>query len=80
MEKRLGREPAAIVIFNDLAANANAFRMPALLELAKYYEHRERNYTLAIEFTRTAIQLEDTAELRHREARLERRLSSRRLL
>ena len=80
MEKRLGRDAGALELFNDLAASPNAFRLPALLELAKHYEHRERDYPRAMEFTQAAIQLEDTAELRHREARLRRRLASRRLL
>ncbi len=31
------------------------WRAPALVELAKYYERRERNYALALEMTRSAI-------------------------
>lgn len=80
MEKRMGREPAALERLHDLAACPNAFRCPALIELAKHYEHRARDYARAMELTLAAIELGDTAELRRREARLRRRLAYRRLL
>jgi uncharacterized protein YprB with RNaseH-like and TPR domain len=83
LEKKLGRETAALAQWTDLAASRNPFRVPALVELAKYYEHRERNYAMALEMTRNAQSLTDTAELRHRQQRLQQRLakpSSRRLL
>lgn len=73
LEKKLGREPAAVAILSDLSASPNPYRLPALVELAKFYEHRERNYAMALEMTRAAIALEDSAELRRREARLLRR-------
>jgi len=44
-----------------LAACKNAFRLPALEELAKYYEHRERNFSMALEMTRRAIEISRTA-------------------
>lgn len=34
---------------------AQIYHLPAYVELAKYYEHRERNYPLAIDFTVAAI-------------------------
>ncbi len=74
VEKRLGREDAALAAFTELASIQNQFRIPALEELAKHYEHRERNYAMALEFTSTAIELTDTEELRRRAARLRRRL------
>jgi tetratricopeptide (TPR) repeat protein len=74
VEKRLGREDAALAAFTELASTQNQFRIPALEELAKHYEHRERNYAMALEFTSTAIELGDTDELRRRAARLRRRL------
>ena len=80
IEKRQGEMATALGLFHDLAADPNPYRLPALLELAKHHEHRERNYTKALEYTRTALGVEDTPELRHREARLERRLTSRRLI
>jgi len=73
VEKRLGRAAAALAVFTDLAASPNPFRVAALEELAKYYEHTERNYGMALEFTRAALEFGETPELRKREARLARR-------
>jgi uncharacterized protein len=77
IEKKLGREAAAISVYTELASGRNAFRLPALEELAKYYEHKERNYSMALEFTLEALSHADTDALRHRKARLERRVSKR---
>jgi tetratricopeptide (TPR) repeat protein len=76
LEKKLGREAAALAILTDLGACRNPFRVSALEELAKYYEHRERKYAMALEFTRTALEHADTEALRRREARLARRVAS----
>lgn len=75
IEKQLGRHDAAITVLTDLSTCRNPHRCAALVELAKHYEHRERNDAMALELTRTAIELEDTPELRHREARLKRRVA-----
>ncbi|HXG33544.1 MAG TPA: ribonuclease H-like domain-containing protein [Bryobacteraceae bacterium] len=75
LEKRLGRREAAVAAFEDLAATRNPYRLPALEELAKHYEHRERNYALALELTRAALEIQPSEELRRRAARLQRRLS-----
>ncbi len=75
LEKRLGRREAAVAAFEDLAAARNPYRVPALEELAKHYEHRERNYASALEVTRAALEIQPSEELRRRAARLERRLS-----
>jgi hypothetical protein len=53
-----------------LAASPNPFRVEALVELAKQHEHRTKNLALALEMTRAALELEDTAALRRREDRL----------
>jgi hypothetical protein len=45
----------------------------ALEELAKHYEHRERNCAMALEFTCEALRFENTAGLRRRYERLQRR-------
>ena len=74
IERRLGRDAAAVEVFTDLAASPNPYRAHAFTELAKHYEHRERNYALALEMTRCARQEVDSPELEHREERLERRL------
>jgi uncharacterized protein YprB with RNaseH-like and TPR domain len=76
IEKRLGREAAALEIFTDLAASPNPCRGHAFEELAKYYEHRERDYAAALEMTQRARDLEDSIELERRAERLKRRLDA----
>ena len=73
LEKRLGREAAALAVFQDLAASPNAYRAHAFTELAKHYEHRARDYATALAMTRSARAIADSPELIHREERLERR-------
>ncbi|MGH9629837.1 MAG: ribonuclease H-like domain-containing protein [Bryobacteraceae bacterium] len=75
LEKKLGRDAAALAVLTELAACRNAHRLTALEELAKHYEHRERNYAMALEFTLAALQLADTDRLRRRRVRLEHRLA-----
>ncbi|HSW51052.1 MAG TPA: ribonuclease H-like domain-containing protein [Bryobacteraceae bacterium] len=75
IEKRLGREAAALAAFTELASTRNSHRVAALEELAKHYEHRERNHAMALEFTLSALQISDTDALRRRAERLKRRLS-----
>jgi len=74
LEKRLGREDAALAAVAELAGCRNPYRARALEALAKHYEHRERNYAMALEMTRAARKLEDTPAIRRRELRLEARL------
>src|SRR5713226_1773605 len=73
LEKKLERHEAALAVYTDLAAARNPYRAPAFEELAKYYERRERNYGMALEMTRSALAIEDTAPARRREARLKRK-------
>jgi tetratricopeptide (TPR) repeat protein len=75
LERKLGNEPAALAILTDLALGRNPYRVTALEALAKYYEHRERNYAMALEMIRSARALADSEEFRRRQARLERRLA-----
>jgi len=75
LEKKLGREPAALPVLTDLAAARNPWRAPALVELAKYYERRERNYALALEMTRSALEIEPSPALERRAERLEKRIA-----
>lgn len=79
MEKRLGRADAALAVFTDLAGSRNAYRLRALRELAIHYEHRERNYAMALEMTCSALELENSPELRRREQRLRQRAAKRKL-
>jgi tetratricopeptide (TPR) repeat protein len=73
LEKRLGREDAGLAIITELAGSRNPMRVRALEALAKHYEHRERNYAMALEMTRTALEFDDTPEIRKREERLKAR-------
>ena len=77
LEKKLGREDASLAVYADLASGRNPFRLAALEELAKHYEHKERNYAMALEFTLTALSHTDSEALRHRKTRLERRVAKR---
>lgn len=77
LERKLGADQQAIVVWEDLAAVRNPFRIPALEELAKHYEHRQKDPARALETTRTALAYEDTPALRRREQRLVRRTTSR---
>jgi uncharacterized protein len=76
LEKKLGREHAALAVLTDLAAARNPWRGAAFVELAKYYERRERNYALALEMTRSAQELEPSEALERRAARLEKRVGA----
>jgi uncharacterized protein len=76
LEKKLGREHAALPVLTDLAASRNPWRGAAFVELAKYYERRERNYGLALEMTRSALELDPSEALERRAARLEKRLAT----
>jgi hypothetical protein len=75
VERKLGRMDASLASMTELAASRNPFRVRALQELAKHYEHREKNYTMALEMTRSALALEDTPEIRRREERLKVRVA-----
>jgi tetratricopeptide (TPR) repeat protein len=74
VEKRLGREDAALAAVTELTESRNPYRVRALEELAKHYEHRQRNYAMALEMTRSALAIEDTPEMRKREERLKARV------
>jgi uncharacterized protein YprB with RNaseH-like and TPR domain len=73
LERKLGSEEAALAVWQDLGACRNPFRVRALEELAKHYEHRAKDPASALEATRTALQHDDTPDLRRREARLMKR-------
>lgn len=78
LEKKLGRDKEAVPVFTELSTCRNAYRLTALEELAKYYEHREKDYARALEHTRTALNLGGPPALHVRAARLERRLVKKR--
>ena len=76
LERKLGREAAAVAVWTDLASSRNPFRAAAYEQLAKFYEHRQRNAAMALEMTRAALAHADSPGLRKREARLSLRLAN----
>jgi uncharacterized protein YprB with RNaseH-like and TPR domain len=76
LDRKLGSDEAALAIWQDLAAARNPLRVRALEELAKHHEHRTKDFTKALEFTLAARGFEDSPELRRREVRLQKRLST----
>jgi uncharacterized protein YprB with RNaseH-like and TPR domain len=80
IERKLGSEDAALAVWTDLAAARNPFRVRALEELAKHYEHRQKDRALALEMTRAALEHEDSPALRRREERLVRHTTRAKLL
>lgn len=75
LDKKLGQPQAALRGFTELAGCRNDYRAAALEELAKHYEHEERNYGIALEFTKQALGYEDSPALQRRLERLERRVA-----
>lgn len=75
LEKRLGRPAAALHVFTELATCRNEYRVCALEEIAKHYEHEERNYALALGFTNQALEFQPSSALTQRRMRLQRRLA-----
>jgi len=78
LEKRLGNDAAAFQVFTELAESKNPYQGHAFIELAKHYEHRARDYRVAVDMTQKARALQDSPELAHREERLQRRLQGKR--
>lgn len=74
LDRKLGAAEQAVAGWTELATARNPYRVKALEELAKHEEHRGKNPTRALEWTRAALTHEDTPELRHREQRLLRKL------
>ncbi len=81
LEKKQGREAAATAIFSELSTVRNPHQGGALEELAKYFEHKEKNVSMALDMTEAALRLGKTDSLLKRRARLEKKPSpARRLL
>jgi len=75
LEKKQKRPHAAIGLFRELASCPNRYRIDALEELAKHYEHKEANYDLALQCTEQALRLEGSESFARRRARLLRYLA-----
>ncbi len=71
LEKKLGLEHAALATFTDLSLSPNPYRARAYDELAKHYEHREKNPGMALECVRAARALEDSEARANRQRRLD---------
>jgi len=81
LEKRQGREAAATAIFTELSMIRNPHQSGAYEELAKFFEHKEKNYSMALDMTDAALQLGRTPALVKRRERLAKKEApSRRLL
>ncbi|HTA46478.1 MAG TPA: hypothetical protein VK789_28740, partial [Bryobacteraceae bacterium] len=77
LEKKLSLEHAALATFTDLSLSPNPYRVRAYDELAKHYEHREKNYAMALECVRAARFIEDTESRASRQHRLETKCAAR---
>lgn len=73
-ERRRGAIASALEVWRDLAGSPNPFRARALVELAKHYERRQKNYAAALEATLEALSFGDSPGLRSREVRLRKRV------
>jgi tetratricopeptide (TPR) repeat protein len=71
IEKKQGQLDAAVATFTDLTLSPNPFRVRAYEELARHYEHRERNVAMAMECVLAARQIADSVALGERQRRLE---------
>ena len=72
--KRCGAWPEAVELWKQMAGQRRS--LFAAVELAKYYEHRERNHEIALEWVQTILswrlplQRRIRGELDHRRRRL----------
>jgi uncharacterized protein len=78
LEKKLGNEAGALSLFTELTTARNPHQADALQELAKYYEHTEKNYALALDMTEEALRIASSIELTRRRDRLLKRVATRR--
>lgn len=74
LHKRLRQPEAARAALKDLTASKNPYRAHAFEELAKHYEHQERDFSEALKMAQSARSMADSERLRHREQRLEARV------
>ncbi len=71
LERKLEKHDAALAIYSELAGAGNPFQTAACEELAKHYEHKERNPSMAMEFVLTAMEIAPHPGLEKRRTRLE---------
>jgi hypothetical protein len=79
LERKMGCDDAALALWSELAECKNLFQLKALEQLAKHHEHRCKDVSSALEFTRRALAVEltevaqNSAALRKRLERLQQR-------
>ena len=76
IERRAGRHDEQVQLLRDLARVSAMHRAAAFVELAKHYEHRLKDYSLALKMTRNAQRHAPSEELCHRERRILRKLGA----
>ena len=74
LEKKLARYEDSLLTLSDLAGVKNPYQQPALEELAKHREHRDKDFQTALEATEAALVIDSSPELLHRKRRLTRKL------
>ena len=78
LERKRDRTERALQLWEELSTAPSAFRVKAIIERAKHYEHRAKDPERALELTREAflhpVSGRDVEELKRREQRLEKRL------
>ena len=75
LERKRERHTEKAAVLEDLIACRNPFQTRAYEELAKHCERVEKDFVRALELTLKALQLEPSASLQKRRARLEKRLA-----
>ena len=78
LEKKTGNQAGALALFTELTTARNPHQAEAFEELAKYYEHTDRNYALALDMTEEAQRLAPSPALSRRRERLVKRAAVRR--
>jgi len=73
MERKLERHDAAVALWSELSTLRNPWQAQALERLAIHFEHRERNWSMALEMTLAALELEQSETLRKRHLRLQKK-------
>lgn len=76
LERRAGRHEEQVQLLRDLTRASTLHRAAAFVELAKHYEHRLKDYALALKMTRNALRHAPSEELCHRERRILGKLSA----
>ena len=74
LEKRRGNRETMAGLLSDVTEVRNAHQLSAFEELAKHYEHHEKNYKRALEMTDAAAAIDSSPELLHRRSRLGKKL------